>query len=192
MPMFHDENRLMKFQGKRVQEGVGDKKVRGKRVQEGVGDKKIRGGVAFPEPSAGQYDFSKEPLPTDFSIYPSFLLDSYTGCGGECHTFERDWGVVDETLTLIPGMRVPPCLFDFAKEMFANSDDKTVLATNLARATKSDSDLLELFKPIGDVRRARLAIDKETGISGRFGFVTFVTKKDAQKAIEELNGHVYG
>jgi hypothetical protein len=35
--IFHDENRLMKFQGKRVQEGVGydDKQVHGKRPKLG-------------------------------------------------------------------------------------------------------------------------------------------------------------
>ncbi|KAK2392652.1 glycine-rich RNA-binding protein 4, mitochondrial [Trifolium repens] len=89
-------------------------------------------------------------------------------------------------------MLVPPCLFDFAKEMIAKSDDKTVLATKLSRETTKDSHLLELFKHIGDVSSAKLAIDQETGLSGQFGFVTFVIKEDAQKAIEELNGYVYG
>jgi RNA recognition motif-containing protein len=87
-------------------------------------------------------------------------------------------------------MLVPPCLFDFAKEMIAKSDDKTVLATELSRETTEDSHLLELFKHIGDVSSAKLAINQETGLSGQFGFVTFVTKED--EAIEELNGYVYG
>lgn len=55
-------------------------------------------------------------------------------------------------------MLVPPCLFDFAKEMIAKSDDKTVLATKLSRETTKDSHLLELFKHIGDVSSAKLAI----------------------------------
>jgi translation initiation factor 3 subunit G len=88
-------------------------------------------------------------------------------------------------------MLVPPCLFDFAKDMIAKSDDKTVLATELSRETTEDSHLLELFKHIGDVSSAKLAIDQETDLSGQFGFVTFVTKEDAQKAIEQLNGYVY-
>ncbi|MCI81498.1 eukaryotic translation initiation factor 3 subunit G-like, partial [Trifolium medium] len=52
--------------------------------------------------------------------------------------------------------------------------------------------MLELFKPIGYVHSAKLAIDHETSLGGGFGFVTFVTKEDAQKAIEERNGYVYG
>ncbi|MCI82844.1 eukaryotic translation initiation factor 3 subunit G-like, partial [Trifolium medium] len=54
--------------------------------------------------------------------------------------------------------------------MIANSDDKTVLATHLSRQTKEDTHLLELFKPIGYVRSAKLAIDHETGLGGGFGF----------------------
>ncbi|MCI38368.1 eukaryotic translation initiation factor 3 subunit G-like, partial [Trifolium medium] len=103
--------------------------------------------------------------------------------------YHRD---VDESLSLIPGMLVPPCLFDFAKEMIYKSDDKTVLATHLSRETTEDSHLLELFKSIGVVSSAKLAIDQETGLSGLFGFVTFVTKEDAKKAIDERNGYVYG
>ncbi|MCI48287.1 eukaryotic translation initiation factor 3 subunit G-like, partial [Trifolium medium] len=88
-------------------------------------------------------------------------------------------------------MVVPPCLLDFTKDMIAKSDDKTVLASFLSREIKEDSHLLELFMPIGDVSRAKLAI-APTGTSGGYGFVTFVTKEDAQKAIGELNGRVYG
>ncbi|MCI29842.1 eukaryotic translation initiation factor 3 subunit G-like, partial [Trifolium medium] len=85
-------------------------------------------------------------------------------------------------------MVVPPSLLDFTKEMIAKSDDKTVLATYLLREIEEDSHLLALFKPIGDVSSAKLAIAPKTGTSGAYGFVTFVTKEDAQTAIEELNG----
>jgi RNA recognition motif-containing protein len=43
---------------------------------------------------------------------------------------------------------------------------------------------------MGDVRSVNLAIDQESGLSWRFGFVTFFTKEDAHKAIQKLNGLV--
>ncbi|MCH81374.1 eukaryotic translation initiation factor 3 subunit G-like [Trifolium medium] len=151
-----------------------------------------------------EYDYSKEPgfVMPDLSVrilflYPFLLDGSYNGgaysvCDHRCdghHAPRRD---VDESLSLIPGMVIPPCLFDFAKEMIAKSDDKTVLATYLSDELEEDSHLLQLFKSKVDVKRAKLAIDQETGFSGNFGFVTFATKEDAQKAIEEFDGHVHG
>ncbi|MCI03099.1 eukaryotic translation initiation factor 3 subunit G-like [Trifolium medium] len=132
------------------------------------------------------------------SAVPKFLLDgtyqggAYTFCD---HHHHPDPSIDDdESKLLIPHMFIPPCLIDFAKEMISKSDDKTVLATYISDDLKKDSDLLQLFKSKskGDVKSANLAIDQETGFSGNFGFVTFVTKEDAHKAIQELNGLVHG
>ncbi|PNX65813.1 eukaryotic translation initiation factor 3 subunit g-like protein [Trifolium pratense] len=76
--------------------------------------------------------------------------------------------------------------------MIAKSDDKTVVTTYLSHEINEDSHLLELFKLIGDVSSARLAIDHKTGLGAGFGFVTFGTKEDGHKAIKELNGCVHG
>ncbi|CAJ2643557.1 unnamed protein product [Trifolium pratense] len=156
-------------------------------------------------------DFAKEMIANSLSIgYVSsskLAIDHETGLGGgfgfvtfvtkedaqkaieECNGYVYGWDKCTmkvDRATPIPGMVVPPFLLDFAKEMIAKSDDKTVLATHLSRQTKEDAHLLELFKPIGDVSSAKLAaIDHETGLGGGFGFVTFFTKEDAQKAIEE-------
>ncbi|CAJ2678543.1 unnamed protein product [Trifolium pratense] len=71
--------------------------------------------------------------------------------------------------------------------MITKSDDKTVVATYLSHEINEDSHLLDLFKHIGDVSSARLAIDHKTGLGAGFGFVTFGTKEDAQKAITTMD-----
>jgi hypothetical protein len=133
------------------------------------------------------------------SAVPSFDYDDYVleltdyNCDETDHDHDIDFGDDDDDdddLTLIPGMVVPPSMLDFTRDMIDKSHDQTVLATYLPRKLKADSDLLEIFKSIGGVRSAKLAINQKSGRNWGFGFVTFVTKEDAQKAIEKLNGRV--
>lgn len=58
---------------------------------------------------------------------------------------------------------------------------------SLAYSTDDDS-LKAHFEQIGEVERARVATDRETGRSRGFGFVTFVDEANNQKAVDELNG----
>ena len=58
---------------------------------------------------------------------------------------------------------------------------------SLAYATTDDS-LKAFFEQIGEVERASVATDRETGRSRGFGFVTFVNEEDNQKAVDQLNG----
>lgn len=48
-------------------------------------------------------------------------------------------------------------------------------------------ELKKLFSSCGEITDATVIANKFTGRSKGFGFVTFVNKKDAQKAISELN-----
>ena len=57
---------------------------------------------------------------------------------------------------------------------------------SLAYATTDDS-LKEFFEQIGEVERAMVAKERETGRSRGFGFVTFVDEANNQKAVELLN-----
>lgn len=51
-----------------------------------------------------------------------------------------------------------------------------------------DSDALrELFSAIGPITDSFVLTDRETGRSRGFGFVTFESEEDAQRAIEEFN-----
>ena len=52
----------------------------------------------------------------------------------------------------------------------------------------TDADLLNLFKPFGDVDSAQVVIDRESGRSRGFGFVEMAAQH-AHQAIAKLNGH---
>jgi translation initiation factor 3 subunit G len=67
--------------------------------------------------------------------------------------------------------------------MIAKSDDKTLVVSHITYAIKEDAELLELFQPFGEVSSATL----RSALGGRFAFVTFVNKEDAEKAMNTLN-----
>lgn len=55
-----------------------------------------------------------------------------------------------------------------------------------------DKDLEELFATHGDVKSAKVIIDRETGRSKNFGFVEMDSRDSAQTAMKELNGKQIG
>jgi translation initiation factor 3 subunit G len=75
-------------------------------------------------------------------------------------------------------------------DMRRRNDENSVRVTNLSEDTR-EPDLMELFHPFGAVSRVYVAIDQKTGVSRGFGFVNFVTREDAQRAINKLNGYGY-
>lgn len=52
----------------------------------------------------------------------------------------------------------------------------------------TDADLKALFENIGEVTEANIAIERETGRSRGFGFVTMASEELATKAIAEVDG----
>ena len=58
---------------------------------------------------------------------------------------------------------------------------------NLTFNTTSD-DLQALFAPYGEVTRATVISDRDSGRSRGFGFVEMATDDEANAAIEALNG----
>ncbi len=58
---------------------------------------------------------------------------------------------------------------------------------NLTFQTNSD-DLQNLFSPHGEVTKATVITDRDTGRSRGFGFVEMATSEAASAAIEALNG----
>lgn len=75
-------------------------------------------------------------------------------------------------------------------DMRRRNDENSVRVTNLSEDTRED-DLHELFRSFGAVTRVYVAIDQRTHMSRGFGFVNFVNKEDAQRAINKLNGYGY-
>jgi RNA recognition motif-containing protein len=54
-----------------------------------------------------------------------------------------------------------------------------------------ENDLTELFEEYGNVSSAKIIMDKFSGKSKGFGFVTMENENEAQKAINDLNGAAY-
>lgn len=52
-----------------------------------------------------------------------------------------------------------------------------------------DASLRQAFEKFGEVQDAVVALDRDTGRSRGFGFVTMAGRKAASKAIEGLDGH---
>ncbi|KAK6943607.1 RNA recognition motif domain [Dillenia turbinata] len=69
-------------------------------------------------------------------------------------------------------------------------DENTLRISNLSQYAR-ESDLLELFGVFGPLNRAFVPINHKTGLSRGFGFVSFVHKEDAARAINRLNGYGY-
>ncbi len=67
---------------------------------------------------------------------------------------------------------------------------KNIYVGNLVWDATAD-DLLALFQEHGQVARAQVIMDRETGRSRGFGFVEMENDAEAQKAIEALNGAPY-
>jgi RNA recognition motif-containing protein len=55
----------------------------------------------------------------------------------------------------------------------------------------SDSELKELFEQHGEVRSAKIVVDKLTNRSRGFGFVEMADTTSGKKAIQELNGYSF-
>jgi len=56
----------------------------------------------------------------------------------------------------------------------------------------TDSDLMQTFMPFGNVISAKVFIDKTTGSSKGFGFVSYDNATSAQSAISAMNGFAIG
>ncbi|CAG9467044.1 unnamed protein product [Pedinophyceae sp. YPF-701] len=70
-------------------------------------------------------------------------------------------------------------------------DTASIRISNLPEETSED-DLRHLCRNFGQVQRVHVAYDKVTGMPRGFAFVNFVTRTSAEKALEKLNGHLYG
>ncbi|XP_077400308.1 ELAV-like protein 2 isoform X1 [Vanacampus margaritifer] len=67
-------------------------------------------------------------------------------------------------------------------------DSKTNLIVNYLPQSMAQDELKSLFGSIGEIESCKLVRDKITGQSLGYGFVNYVEPKDAEKAINTLNG----
>ena len=73
----------------------------------------------------------------------------------------------------------------------ASAESCEIFVAKLASSI-SNEDLEGYFSTFGEVSRARVATDRETGDSRGFAFVTFTNPEDAKKAAEKNEHHVEG
>ena len=64
---------------------------------------------------------------------------------------------------------------------------KNIYVGNLPFAFRN-ADLQKLFEEFGEVKSAKIDMDRDTGRSKGFGFVEIEDDAVAEKAIEQLNG----
>ena len=64
---------------------------------------------------------------------------------------------------------------------------KNIYVGNLPFAFRN-ADLQKLFEEFGEVKSAKIGMDRDTGRSKGFGFVEIEDDAVAEKAIEQLNG----
>ncbi|TVU47505.1 hypothetical protein EJB05_07108, partial [Eragrostis curvula] len=54
----------------------------------------------------------------------------------------------------------------------------------------TEEELKDIFSPFGSVKQARLMRDNQTGRVKGFGFVTYSSQAEAEKAIKAMDGRV--
>ncbi|MCS7303736.1 MAG: RNA-binding protein [Thermoguttaceae bacterium] len=64
---------------------------------------------------------------------------------------------------------------------------KKLFAGGLSWHTNDDS-LRRAFEAFGEVLEARVIVDRQTGRSRGFGFITFAQAEDADRAMAEMDG----
>lgn len=70
----------------------------------------------------------------------------------------------------------------------AGSDmTKKLFVGGLAWKT-DDASLSEAFTPFGEIQEAKVVLDRETGRSRGFGFVTYTSDDAAEAAVKEMDG----
>ena len=74
------------------------------------------------------------------------------------------------------------------ESMYRNRDDLPTLRITSLSTDAEDDDLRALFEPFGRVARANVVRDRDTRESKGFGFVSFDSRKDAEKALAKMNG----
>ena len=73
----------------------------------------------------------------------------------------------------------------------SRNEENVIRVSNLSEDTH-EADLRELFSRFGPPTRVYVAIDHKFGLSRGFGYVNFVNRENAERAINKLNGFVYG
>ncbi len=106
-----------------------------------------------------------------------------------------DYGMGGGGSTDASGKYVPPSMRaggrGAGESMFRARDDLPTLRVTSLSTDADEDDLRALFEKFGRVSRANVVRDRDTQESKGFGFVSFDSRRDAEKALEKMNGHGY-
>lgn len=119
-------------------------------------------------------------------------MDDLLGGGG-------DTGGLDEPTpaeamaSAANGKYVPPSMRGGARgpgeSMFTKGrDDLPTLRITSLTTEADENDLRDLFGSFGRIARANVVRDRDTGESKGFGFVSFESRMDAEKALRAMDG----
>ncbi|KAF7144194.1 hypothetical protein RHSIM_Rhsim05G0198200 [Rhododendron simsii] len=75
-------------------------------------------------------------------------------------------------------------------DMRRRNDDYAIRIDNLSEDTQ-DSDLIDLCHPFGQMLRAHVPKDYATRSGRGYGYVNFLRREDAERAINKLDGYGY-
>ena len=89
-----------------------------------------------------------------------------------------------------PSMRTPGGR-EAAMQSWQDDRDRNSLRVTNVSEDATEDDLRELFSKFGAVQRIYLARDRETNMSRGFCFVTYRQRRDAEVALEKLDGYGY-
>jgi RNA recognition motif-containing protein len=92
-----------------------------------------------------------------------------------------------QQLSMAMAMPAPPSSSSLAPPPASDSGNRNLIVNYIPQSF-SESDLLELFKPYGQIESCKIVMDKVTAQSLGYGFVKFVNEEDAASAITGLTG----
>ncbi|KHG05603.1 Glycine-rich RNA-binding 2, mitochondrial -like protein [Gossypium arboreum] len=80
----------------------------------------------------------------------------------------------------------PPCSYLASIRLSSTLTSPKLFISGLSRET-TDEQFQEAFYPFGQIVEAKVVRDRATGRSKGFGFVTYTSIEEAEKAREEMN-----
>ena len=83
-------------------------------------------------------------------------------------------------------------LYFFLLFFMQTDGENSKLIVNYLPQTLSDDEFRGLFLSCGVVKSSKICRDRQSGFSYGFGFIEYANHKDAQAAIDKLNGHQIG
>lgn len=128
------------------------------------------------------------------TVGTSSLANGSTAFGDA--TLQQAYSGMQQYVTALPQAYLAPQTSGQQQRQISSSKRDGSDGTNLfiyhLPSDFKDADLLQTFSPFGSVVSAKVYIDKTTGLSKCFGFVSYTSASSANAAIKAMNGAAVG